>query len=90
MTDAKKASDVKVTHAPKETAKPTAAAGSKTFVDGANVPNPKGAPTDAEDATVFQQGRTAAFGGISQEDAPYDQSDAKHKVWLKGHKSVER
>lgn len=83
MTDNTKASDQKVSHA-----KPDKSSG--TFVDGANTPNAKGAPKDAEDATVFQQGRTARLGSISKEDAPYDESDAKHKVWLKGWESVER
>lgn len=43
-----------------------------------------------EDATIFQQGRTAALGSISEEDAPYDKSNPAHSVWLKGFKSVER
>lgn len=83
MTDKTKASDQKVSHA-----KPDKSSGE--FVDGANVPHPKGAPKDAEDATTFMQGRTAALGSISRDDAPYDKSDAKHKVWLKGFDSVER
>lgn len=83
MTEKTKASDQKVSH-------DTKAKSSGEFVDGANVPNPKGAPKDEEDATVFHQGRTAALGGISKEDAPYDKSDAKLKVWLRGFESVER
>jgi ribosome modulation factor len=47
-------------------------------------------PKDPEDRIVFEQGRTAAAGSISKEDAPYDQSDARHKVWIKGWESVER
>lgn len=75
----------------KTNAKPAVAdKSSGEFVDGASVPNPKGTPSDAEDATVFLQGRTAALGSISKEDAPYDKSDAKLKVWLKGFESVER
>lgn len=41
-----------------------------------------------DDARVFAQGRTAALGSISEEDAPYDKSDPNHAAWLKGHKSV--
>jgi hypothetical protein len=50
-------------------------------------PSPAPAVQD-ENAAVFQQGRTAALGSISQQDAPYDPSDAKHAVWLKGHTSI--
>ena len=57
--------------------------------------NAKQADTAKADATrndrvLFEQGRTAATGGISEEDAPYDKSDPAHRVWLKGYKSVER
>lgn len=68
-------------HAPKS---------SGEFVDGANVPNPQGAPEDATDATLFMQGRTAALAGISKEDAPWDPKSREHKHWLNGWKSVER
>lgn len=44
----------------------------------------------ADDRRVFEQGRTAAAGSISREDAPYDPSDRHHAVWLKGWDSVSK
>lgn len=44
---------------------------------------------NANDPRVFEQGRQAALGSISKEDAPYDPSDHNHKVWLKGWNSVQ-
>jgi len=64
----------------KSNAKPVAAKADETKV--AKVPA-------FDDTAVFQQGRTAALGSISQEDAPYDKSNPAHRVWLKGWKSVQ-
>ncbi|RYG87235.1 MAG: hypothetical protein EON59_08020 [Alphaproteobacteria bacterium] len=63
---------------------------SKTYVDGINVPHPKGEPKDAADAQIFHQGRTAALNGIGEDDAPFDQGSDERKLWSKGWASVER
>lgn len=46
-------------------------------------------PKDPEDRITFEQGRTARAGSISKDDAPYDPSDERHKVWLKGWESLD-
>jgi hypothetical protein len=81
MTD-KPSTQTKTTSKPKTVKKPVNVSPAKPAE-----PSPAPAQTD-DDAAVFQQGRTAALGSISQQDAPYDPSDAKHAVWLKGHQSV--
>lgn len=63
---------------------------SKTYVDGINVPHPKGEPKDEADAVIFHQGRTAALSGVAEEDAPHAEDTDARKLWLKGWNSVER